>query len=252
MSYLNFFIKGVPAVAQYTRDVYPENHITYTDPVDFQGKIETEEKESTKILHVDNAFEITIPSTKVTVSCKSVWSKLQKNTKITAKVTLMGGLTALTAAIAMGLISSSLLIPAIAIGAIALAFFAFAVLAIKRSRQAKVELNKWDHSIDNLIDQCEQINHRLIAEKDMKDEIASAISNTFRIIDSQSGCLADVKINMAINYLALQVSTIWAKHSMELMEKISQSDVIEFLNTYTEKLPLIKDVIKILLSSWLR
>jgi hypothetical protein len=109
------------------------------------------------------------------VNCK-------KKTRITFIVTVIGRLTGIAAAIAMGVLSPSLLIPAIAIGMVAISILACSFSVRKRSLEARNELNKWKDPMPNLIEQCRNLNYLLKAEENMKTKIGETIVKGYKEI----------------------------------------------------------------------
>jgi hypothetical protein len=269
MSYINFLISGVGSQQHYTRDHYPKNPtIYYSGTADnFEGHIETtKQDDKTKTILVDKVFTITTLSDKILKKCRNVWSNLQKNTKITFIVTLLGGLAGMAAAVAMGVLSSSLLIPAVGVGAVALAIFAFSFLSLKRSSDAANELKKWTPPAKDLIKKCQELNCRLKAENKLEQAIKNTIDtacNEISILKLSSPvgfeALSNIKIESRLNTLALDIHSLWTTHALKLLNEsgmgIPHEKIQQILDAYIEKekpiemIPLLQKVKKILLTS---
>lgn len=241
MSYLHFMIKGVNSIPkEFTLGYYPEPEITDLT----QDVIEVKEQDSaTKIFEVNNAFKIKTLSDEVLKKSTNKWATLQKSCKIIARITLIGGLAALITAVTLGLLSSSLLLPAIAIGIVALALFTFSGVSNKRSNQAEKELNKWKTLERGKIKECEKRHDWQIAIQAMQSDLERVINNEATSLKKLEK--EEHKSDQLQNFTRT-LFHLWGTHSVDCMQKygegISKEKFIEILDLYKPQYPFLNEV----------
>lgn len=251
MSSLNFLIKGMNGVTM-PFSTYSNPRIKYSGYVDnFQGNVEIlKSDDTTKTMQIDNVFTVTTVADNVIVKGRSEWDKLQKNCNTIFVATLIGGLAAVTVAVSLGVIGSSLLIPAIAVGVVALLIFAVSFLAKKRSVEARKEYNNWVDLTDSIIERCKNKNYYLVAEDKMKSKIEGAIKRKCPEIEElqKSKSCPQVLIQDKLKDLAFNIHIIWRNDSIDARHfsgmSISKEKVFEILNLHKTEYPLLEEVIK--------
>lgn len=153
-----FLLEGINGQQKvYRRDNFPTDPIIgYSRTEDaFVGKITNcLQDDHNKTIHIDNAYTITTLSDKIRKQNIEVWSRLKNKTKIIFIATVIGGLTGMSSAIALGVLLPNMLTVAMTIGVISVGIFSFSFFLSHRSKQAADQLKLWADPMKGYIEEC--------------------------------------------------------------------------------------------------
>lgn len=146
MSFGQFIIHGAHGPLQkQRRDHYEDDVIETTGSSgSFNGKIKTlSTDDETKQVLIDNTVKVTTVADRVRDQAKGTWSRLKAESHITFTATLIVGLLAGAAAIAIGVVLPPLWPVAVAVGAVALGILAVSFFTLYRAVVAGRQLAQW-------------------------------------------------------------------------------------------------------------